>query len=141
MKWKEDIKGQPYTITKKVGPVNYAIRNSIGVEKVYHRNFLKPAAARSNASFQATGNRELNISEHNYLFHSCHTASKSGTRTYSGPIIDQQALSENFFRDRQTVSMPLPVEHHAAANVLLTSRYGRTYKPVSRLIDEVAPGV
>ena len=58
VKWKEDIKGQPYIITKKVGPVNYAIRNSIGVEKVYHRNLLKPAAARSNASFQATGNQE-----------------------------------------------------------------------------------
>ena len=26
VKWKEDNKGQPYTIINKVGPVNYAIR-------------------------------------------------------------------------------------------------------------------
>ena len=33
----------PYTIEKKIGPVNYAVSNSKGVSKILHHNLLKPA--------------------------------------------------------------------------------------------------
>ena len=39
-KWKTDSQDKPYVVIKKVGPVNYAIENSSGVQKVYHRNIL-----------------------------------------------------------------------------------------------------
>jgi transposase InsO family protein len=51
VKWKLDNEGQPYTITKKVGPVNYALRNSKGFERVYHRNLIKPALERVEPTF------------------------------------------------------------------------------------------
>ena len=38
-KWLEG----PYTIVKKIGPVNYAVQNRAGVAKVLHHNNIKPA--------------------------------------------------------------------------------------------------
>ena len=56
VKWKEDLQGVPYVVTKRVGPVNYVIKNSTGVEKVYHRNMLKAAGMRNEAQFSASLN-------------------------------------------------------------------------------------
>ncbi len=46
---------------RQIGPVNYAIRNSKGVEKIYHRNLLKPALERSEPKFMATSRDDMDI--------------------------------------------------------------------------------
>ena len=136
VKWKEDKQGNPYIVVKKVGPVNYAIRNSDGLEKVYHRNMLRPAVDRRDASFRATGKPQAEDPIP-------HTSSSSVVITQSVPArpaigIDRQALTDNFFRTGPDVQAPAVPSAEAAAPT--TSRYGRTYKPVSRLIDELNPG-
>lgn len=136
VKWKEDKQGNPYIVVKKVGPVNYAIRNSDGLEKVYHRNMLRPAVDRRDASFRATGKPQAEDPIPR-------TSSSSVVITQSVPArpaigIDRQALTDNFFRTGPDVQAPAVPSAEAAAPT--TSRYGRTYKPVSRLIDELNPG-
>ena len=58
VKWKEDAKGAPYIIVKRIGPVNYAIRNSVGVEKVYHRNMLKAAGTNTSHNSRHTASKQ-----------------------------------------------------------------------------------
>ena len=137
VKWKEDTKGEPYTVTKKVGPVNYAIKNSSGIEKVYHRNLLKPAAVRHSASFRATGEPIVEERAPTTTVSSITIRQQAPPAAAAGPSIDHQALTDNFFRNRQAQTVNRPAEILPAEQG--TSRYGKAYKPVSRLIDEVLP--
>ena len=57
VKWKTDSQDKPYVAIKKVGPVNYAIENSSGVQKVYHRNMLRIAGKNLAADFSIKPNR------------------------------------------------------------------------------------
>ena len=61
VKWKEDCNGMPYTVVKRIGPVNYAIRNSKGLEKVYHRNLIKSALKRLEPKFIAKSGAQSEI--------------------------------------------------------------------------------
>ena len=45
--WKEDANNNPYVVVKRVGPVNYSIKNSQGKQKIFHRNMIVPALTRS----------------------------------------------------------------------------------------------
>ena len=145
VKWKEDTKGEPYTITKKVGPVNYAIKNSSGIEKVYHRDLLKPAVVRQSASFRATGQPTVEESASPAPTSSIVVRQLATTGAAMGTSIDHQALTDNFFRNRQAQTVNRQAETSPVATNIVptavpgTSRYGRTYKPVSRLIDEILP--
>ena len=51
----------PYTVVKRIGPVNYAIRNSKGLGKVYIRNLIKPALKRLEPNFIATPGAQSQI--------------------------------------------------------------------------------
>ena len=55
VRWKEDKNGLAYTVVKTIGPVNYAISNSLGVTNIYHRNMLKLAFNKIETRFQALG--------------------------------------------------------------------------------------
>ena len=57
VKWKTDFQDKPYVMIKKVGPVNYAIENSSGVQKVYHQNILRVAGKNLEADFSIKSNR------------------------------------------------------------------------------------
>ena len=57
VKWKTDSQGKPYVVIKKVGPVNYAIENSTGVQKVYHRKMLRVAGKNLESDFSIKPNR------------------------------------------------------------------------------------
>lgn len=144
VKWKEDAKGLPYIIVKRIGPVNYAIRNSKGVEKVYHRNMLKAAGIRENSHFAASP----------YLVDAEHSNSTTPATTVvvhrainSNPIsarrMDTANFRHNVFRSGAGTTnvatpvsppTPQPSPQHSRPS---SSRYGREYKPVSRLIDEI----
>ncbi len=132
VKWKEDSNGSPYTVMKQTGPVNYTIRNSKGLEKVYHRNQLKPALERCEAKF-TTSSTSLNDQTETPT--STHVSVQlPGSRVEQHyklalPRIDREAFTDNVFR---STSIAEPQPHQQ------TSRYGRVYKPVSRLIDEVS---
>ena len=47
--WKEDANNHPYIVVKRVGPINYSIKNSQGEQKIYHRNMIIPALNRIEA--------------------------------------------------------------------------------------------
>lgn len=153
VKWKEDAEGHPYIISKRVGPVNYVIKNrSTGMEKVYHRNMLKPAGTRKEAQFTAApiahqGADETDVS----------TGSSSTSITFQaapgvnsgGPSqirqLDSNGFTRNFFRSdsapgsvaQPAVQPALPLLPRDITPGPTASRYGRPYKPVSRLIDEL----
>ena len=54
---KTDFQDKPYVVIKKVRPVNYAIENSRGVQKVYHRNILRVAGKNLEADFSIKPHR------------------------------------------------------------------------------------
>ena len=147
VKWKEDIKGEPYIIMKKIGPVNYAIKNSCGVEKVYHRNLLKPAGVRHDASFEATGKPAEETSRpctSSIIVRQSTSVAQPAPVVGTSDSLDRQGLTNNFFRNNplmSNINLPSSSSVQAAPVPLQrTSRYGRTIKPVSRLIDEISPG-
>ena len=47
--WKEDANNNLYVVVKRVGPVNYSIKNSHGKQKIFHRNMIVPALNRIEA--------------------------------------------------------------------------------------------
>lgn len=145
VKWKEDATGAPYIIMKRIGPVNYVIRNSVGAEKVYHRNMLKAAGSVKKSQFSASPQ----------LSNIVQTDIRAPTTTVviqrassSAPIatrqVDRSAFSQNVLGSGAGTSAGTPLPSIPSTPQLvpqntapLTSRYGREYKPVSRLIDEV----
>ena len=144
VKWKEAAAGQPYIITKRVGPVNYATKNSKGGEKVFHRNMLRVAGMRKEAEFSASPFK-----------HSDPVTNTSSTSIViqqpirAGAIVDpsptsaihRNTFSQNVFRSDSRlpgmVTQPV-VQPVTQNNEPTASRYGRVYKPVARLIDEVS---
>jgi hypothetical protein len=104
VRWKEDVNGQPYTIMKRVGPVNYAIANSKGTAKIYHRNMLKPASVRIEPSFTASGGVPNVSSQHPSHYISVPVLGRDNLLGQStirsvGPSIDNQEFTQNFFSD------------------------------------------
>ena len=133
-KWKEDVNGLPYTVVKRIGPVNYAIRNSKGCEKVYHRNLIKPALERLEPQFVATSGAQSEIPTDTSFrlqlpVHS-HTGLEQHYEEIVLPAIDRHAFTDNVFRSD---SMPAPVP-------VTQTRSGRVSVPVigNRLIDQVS---
>ena len=141
VKWKEDAKGFPYIIVKRIGPVNYAIRNSSGLEKVYHRNMLKAAGVEKKSLFSASPQLASTVPNTDDLAPTTTVVIQRaiGGNTIPSRQIDPENFSRNVFRPGAgspavQPPTPLPLPQNSAPS---TSRYGRAYKPVSRLIDEV----
>ena len=145
VKWKEDAKGAPYIIVKRIGPVNYAIRNSVGVEKVYHRNMLKAAGTIKISEFSASpqisniAQTDISAPATTVVIQRASSSDPSATRQ-----VDRNAFSQNVFGSgagpsagMSLPSIPSTPQSVSQNTAPLTSRYGRAYKPVSRLIDEV----
>ena len=116
VKWKEDCDGLPYTVMKRIGPVNYVLRNNKGVEKVYHRNLIKPALNKVEPTFTipvSDPHDHTNRVTSTSIIVNAHERVPEQTL----PAIDRQGFTENFFRsDDAPVVQPQPQ----------TSRYGRT---------------
>ena len=130
VKWKEDCNGLPYTVERRIGPVNYSIKDSKGREKVYHRNLLKPALERCEPKFTTTStevNNQARLAKNTSVRVSLPETGSEQHYSLALPVINRQAFTDNVFRS-DTVLQPLQQ----------TSRYGRVYKPVSRLINEVS---
>ena len=140
VKWKEAEAGRPYIVTKRVGPVNYAIRNSKGAEKVYHRNMLKAAGVRTEAEFSASsvgGNNLITCMPHTSVIIQQPIGIRAINPPQANPIINRNTFNQNVFRSDS--QLPGIVAAPAAQSVgPSSSRYGRVYKPVARLIDEVS---
>ena len=144
VKWKEDLQGVPYVVTKRVGPVNYVIKNSTGVEKVYHRNMLKAAGMRNEAQFSASPNpactslgADNNPPSTSIIIQGTNgsiPARQIDTDNFSRNVFGSGAGSPTVLPSVTQDQAPQAVPHNSVAT---TSRYGRPYKPVSRLIDEV----
>ena len=105
VRWKEDASCQPYTIMKRVGPVNYAISNFKGTSKIYHRNMLKPASVRIEPSFTASKGVPMTASQHPVSSEQQHYISVPvlGRDNLLGqsviqPGIDNQRFTDNVFR-------------------------------------------
>ena len=133
VKWKEDSAGRPYTIVAKVGPVNYGIQDSSGRQKIYHRNMLRLAGERKEASFVPDHVAEI-------------TATSAGTPIavrvpWGGNVrppnltdaVNHREFTENVFRGSQQGAEHTAVIPPIPPAPLLTTRAGRTVKPVQRL--------
>ena len=128
VKWKEDNAGRPYTIVAKVGPVNYGIQDSAGRQKIYHRNMLKLAGERKEATsvpyhgVESTPVREATSIEVRVPWRS------NVTPLTLSDSVNRPEFTENVFRGNQQGS-----DLAALAPPLPTTRSGRTVKPVQRL--------
>ena len=130
VKWKEDSRGEPYTIVKTIGPVNYGIQDSAGKQKVYHRNMLKPAGERKEAASvpesQAPG---VPLVRPTPL--SVHVPSSSMVGPTLVDSVNQQEFTTNVFRRDQQAPMAEVTASQETASPHVT-RSGRTSKPVRR---------
>ena len=94
----------PYTVVKRIGPVNYAIRNSKGLEKVYHRNLIKSALKRLEPKFIATSGAQSEIPTDTSLRVQLPGHSHTGSEQHYGeiilPSIDRQVFTEKRFQMR-----------------------------------------
>ena len=128
VKWKEDNAGRPYTIVAKVGPVNYGIQDSAGRQKIYHRNMLKLAGERKEATsvpyhgVESTPVREATSIEVRVPWRG------NVTPLTLSDSVNRPEFTENVFRGNQQGS-----DLAALAPPLPTTRSGRTVKPVQRL--------
>ena len=146
VRWKTDHDGEPYTIARTVGPVNYAIVNYQGVEKVYNREMLCKAGTSREASFIAIGAEEED-SNNTARVTTVEVKTKEPLNNSSEPelraeppaptiptlstntkVIDNEAFTHNVFRRTPEE----PEEEHQ------NRRSKRVSKPVigTRLIDQ-----
>ena len=127
VKWKEDRAGMPYTVVAKVGPVNYGIQDSSGRQKIYHRNMLRLAGERREASF-VPDHRAETIATSTDTPMSVQVPWRVNTSMPTlADAVNHQEFTENVFRGNQQGSGP------PAPAPLPTTRSGRTVKPVQRL--------
>ena len=146
VRWKTDHDGEPYTIARTVGPVNYSIVNYQGVEKVYNREMLCKAGTSREASFIAIGAEEED-SNNTARVTTVEVKTKEPLNNSSEPelraeppaptiptlstntkVIDNEAFTHNVFRRTPEE----PEEEHQ------NRRSKRVSKPVigTRLIDQ-----
>ena len=129
VKWKEDNAGRPYTIVAKVGPVNYGIQDSSGRQKIYHRNMLRLAGERKEASFVPSHGIETTTVSGDTPQVSVRVPWRGNITTPTlTDSANHQDFTENVFRGNQQGP-----DLTAAAPSLPTTRSGRTVKPVQRL--------
>ena len=127
VKWKEDSQEKPYTVIKCIGPVNYAIENSKGIQKIYHRNMLRHAKAKLEPGFTPSKTLQNTHKEQavTHITVQASTPSPPEQASSAQPSIDNEVFTDNVFRSRDAVAQPIPQP--------LTSRYGRILRPVERL--------
>ena len=143
VRWKTDHNGEPYTIARTVGPVNYAIMNYKGVEKVYNREMLCKAGTSQEASFTAIRAEEedsynnarvttVEVRTNESLNNSSELAEPPALTIPTLPtntkVIDKEVFTQNFFRRTPEE----PEDEHR------NRRSKRVSKPVigTRLIDQ-----
>ena len=130
--WKCDSNDKPYEISKRIGPVNYAVKNCKGIVKVYHRNMLAPALESCEAK-NTLSNLQTNIpinTNNPKLVIPISTSIPSAT---AGQMLDVEGFSRNVFsRGPQGV-----VNDGAESEPIRRTRYGRIVRPVNRLLEEM----
>ena len=106
VRWKEDSKGNPYTITKTIGPVNYVISDSKGTTKIYHRNLLRHANIRIEPSFR---NRSSELNNPSGLPSYTPVTRTPTTAMQTNPgtnrRIDNIQFTDNVFRNNSTAGL------------------------------------
>ena len=128
--------GNPYVVEKRIGPVNYSIRNSKGISKVYHRNLITPALTRAEPSktWSNIDKSKVAVDSHQASskiiipFSNPLGSDKPHTLESQPPSIDNEQFTRNVFIR--------PDQNHNIAPIVQT-RSGRISKPVNRLIDEI----
>ena len=132
--WKEDVNNIPYVIEKRIGPVNYCLKNSMGKSKIYHRNMIIPARDRIEAQHTLINNTHHGqtpapVSETVVI-----TLPTAGAQSSAQPestnqrVIDKETFTNNVLQRHTTTS---------GSGNLVQTRFGREVKPVQRLIDEI----
>ena len=132
--WKCDSSGEPYEITKRIGPVNYAVKNFKGIAKVYHRNMLAPALETCEAK-NTLSNLQTNIPTEISNQKLVIPISVPTHNPSSGPVIDVEGFSRNVFNSNR--GQPEFVSNRGEMVPEVRTRYGRTVRPVNRLIEEI----
>ena len=139
----------PYIIDRKIGPVNFAVRNSKGQTRVLHHNKLKPAVKHFAASRtpgcdldiarEVVDNQDcVNPQAHINIHHSRSVGATELLNTMDREQFRGNVLSgdSRHGSDQPSTSNNVLVQHPSPNNY--QTRYGRTVKPVlgNRLIDE-----
>ena len=137
----------PYKLINRVGPVNWAVENQKGVQKVYHQNLLKPAGARNEPEFSVMhspysltnlGNEGLRPNRINI-----HVPPETGSSAAEGVRYDRVLDREGFIQNVLGDSNPQPVTdspNELPRSTAVVTRSGRVSRPVvgNRLIDHVS---
>ena len=122
VRWKEDSNGEPYTIIRAIGPVNYAVQNCKKTQKVYHRNMLRKAMKKCNSSFTASGKDQEDYQEPMILSVPVEpvpiSTSTGSSEASNAPTIDYEAFTRNVF---QPVNVPHPGGERYNQNTFGTS--------------------
>ena len=138
----------PYTLINRVGPVNWAVENRKGVQKVYHQNLLKAAGTRREPEFSVThspyslGNEELQVRatrNHVHINVPPETGSNATEGGGDNRVLDREGFTQNVFGDH--VTQPATESPDVAPTpAAVATRSGRVSRPVmgNRLIDQVA---
>lgn len=141
--WKCDVDGNPYIVEKRIGPVNYSIRNSRGVAKIYHRNLITAALTHTEPLQTLSSVREnspdiANIDENPKSKVVISIPTTPGAVDLDGqaatPVtLDREQFARNVLNGGNQV--PRTNQHQAVSRT--QTRSGRISKPVQRLIDEL----
>ena len=121
VKWKEDRAGKPYTIVAKVGPVNYGIQDSSGRQKIYHRNMLRLAGERKEASSVPHHGVETTVTSVDTPMSVQLPWRANGSTPTLADAVNQQEFTNNVFRGNQQGSEPTTAAEDW--NVFLVSKY------------------
>ena len=110
VKWKEDSQEKPYTVIKPIGPVNYAIANSKGIQKIYHRKMPRPAKAKLEPGFTPSKTLQNTHKEQavTHITVQASTPSPPKQDSSAQAHIDNEAFTDNVFRSRDAVAQPVP---------------------------------
>jgi hypothetical protein len=159
VKWKEDVKGNPYTVIKKTSNVNYVIRNTTGLERTYHRNMLKPANIRVEPTYTAPVNARSSVRQDAQTTLVSVPIPQQPGQPHDRVVIDQRQFASNVFsnpgpgsnpanpQDQGRVPATPPDQQRVPATsqevisrVPQTTRLGRVSKPVlgTRHCDNVS---
>ena len=127
VKWKEDSQEKPYTVIKCIGPVNYAIENSKGIQKIYHRNMLRHAKAKLEPGFTPSKTLQNTHKEQavTHITVQASTPSPPEQASSAQPSIDNEVFTDNVFRSRDAVAQPISSAPHISLRRIL--------RPVERL--------
>ena len=133
VKWKEDVKGNPYTVIKKTSNVNYVIRNTTGLERTYHRNMLKPANIRVEPTYTAPINARSSVQQDAQTTLVSVSVPQWPVQPHGRVVLNQHQFTANVFNNPanpQDEGRVPATPQEVISRVPQTTRFGRVSKPV-----------